>query len=67
MTHATDSDTNAERNYVMTALKDSGVIGVVDMYEAGDRLGAGSVNHYVTDGAVAVADLSEDREKTQAP
>lgn len=67
MTHATDSDTNAERNYVMTALKDSGVIGVVDMYEAGDRLGAGPVNHYVTDGAVAVAELSEDRKETQAP
>jgi len=27
------------------------------VYEAGDRLEAGTVNHYLTDGVVAVAEL----------
>jgi LssY-like putative type I secretion system component LssY len=57
MTHATDSDTNAERDYIMGVLRDGGAIGAVTMYEAGDRLSAGTVNHYVTDGDVAIATL----------
>ena len=65
MTHATDKDTDAERNYIMTALKDSGVIAGVDMYEAGDRLGGGPVNHYVTDGAVAVAVLASAKSRSE--
>lgn len=57
ITHATDSDTNAERNYIIADLKNSGVIGEITSYKAGERLGAGQVNHYVTDGEVAVANL----------
>ncbi len=58
ITHATDSDTNAERDYVVAELRKSGVIGAVTPYQAGEHLGAGQVNHYVTDGEVAVADLA---------
>ncbi len=57
ITHATDSDTNAERDYIIKALQRSGVIGAVDFYQAGDQLSADHVNHYVTDGEVAVAAL----------
>jgi hypothetical protein len=57
ITHATDSDTNAERDYIIADLKNSGVIGELTTYKAGERLGAGQVNHYVTDGEVAVANL----------
>lgn len=57
MTHATDSDTNAERDFVMASLRDAGLISDLMVYEAGDRLKAEKVNHYVTDGDVAVAKL----------
>lgn len=57
MTHATDSDTDSERDYIMATLADHGAIGDATVYEAGDRLDAGAVNHYVTDGVVAVASL----------
>ncbi|XSG82029.1 MAG: LssY C-terminal domain-containing protein [Methyloligella sp. ZOD6] len=57
MTHATDADTNAERDFVMAALKQAGAVGNVTLYDAGDRLDVGSVNRYVTDGDVALADL----------
>lgn len=60
ITHATDSDTNAERDYIIAELRHSGVIGAVTEYRAGDRLGADRVNHFVTDGEVAVADLVVD-------
>lgn len=57
ITHATDSDTNAERDFVIAEMKASGVIGAVASYRAGDQLDGGKVNHYVTDGEVAVAEL----------
>ena len=57
MTHATDSDTNAERDYVVNELSKCGVIANVTLYKAGDRLLAEHVNHYVTDGEVAVAEI----------
>jgi hypothetical protein len=57
VTHATDSDTNAERNFVIDALKSSGAIGEVMLAQAGAPLTAHRVNHYVTDGEVAVAEL----------
>jgi LssY C-terminus len=57
ITHATDADTNAERNYIITELRKSGVIGEVTSYQAGQHLGVTKVNHYVTDGEVTVADL----------
>jgi len=57
ITHATDSDTNNERDYIVAELRKHGVIGEVSLYQAGHRLGADQVNHYVTDGEVAVANL----------
>jgi hypothetical protein len=57
ITHATDSDTNAERDYIVAELEKDGVIGAVSSYQAGDHLGADRANHYVTDGEVAAADL----------
>ncbi len=59
ITHATDSDTNAERDYIVNELKKRGVIGDVTSYETGDQLITEHVNRYVTDGDVAVAGLVE--------
>jgi hypothetical protein len=61
ITHATDSDTNAERDYIMEALRDARAIGDVARYQTGDRLITNQVNHYVTDGDIAVADLTARR------
>ncbi|MBY0561605.1 LssY C-terminal domain-containing protein [Hyphomicrobium sp.] len=58
MTHATDSDTNAERNFIVEELSKRGVIGNVTNYKTGDELVTKHVNHYVTDGDVAVAELA---------
>ncbi|MGO4684963.1 LssY C-terminal domain-containing protein [Hyphomicrobium sp. 2TAF46] len=57
MTHATDSDTNAERNYIVDELSNCGVIGKVTNYKTGDELITKHVNHYVTDGDIAVAEI----------
>jgi hypothetical protein len=57
VTHATDSDTDAERDFVIDALKGSGAIGEVTLAEAGAPLTKHRINHYVTDGEVAVAEL----------
>jgi len=64
MTHATDSDTNAERDFIMSELTGADAIGHVTLYDAGEKLEldagdkASAVNHYVTDGDVALADLT---------
>jgi LssY C-terminus len=57
ITHATDSDTNAERNYILDELRRRGVIGEVVLHQCGERLAAKHVNHYVTDGEIAFATL----------
>ena len=57
ITHATDSDTMAERDFIMAELARNGTIGMVDLYDAGEELASGTVNHYVTDGIIAVAPL----------
>ena len=59
MTHATDSDTNAERDYIIDELSKYGLIEKVTLYKTGDQLRTESVNHYITDGEVAVAELVE--------
>jgi hypothetical protein len=56
-THATDSDTNAERDFVISELTRIGGIENLTRLQSGQRLMAGRVNHYVTDGEVAVANL----------
>ena len=57
ITHATDADTNAERDYVVAELAKTRLIGDVTMYRSGQRLPIGRLNHYVTDGDVSVANL----------
>src|SRR5215831_18250483 len=57
VTHATDSDTNLERDYIIAELKKYHVIGDVFSYPAGDPA-AERVNRYVTDGHVAMANLA---------
>ena len=58
ITHATDSDTNAERDFIVEELKQHGVIGEVTLHQAGQHLRAKRVNHYITDGEVAAAALN---------
>jgi len=58
ITHATDSDTNLERDYIIAELKKYRVIGDVLSYAARDHPGAERVNRYVTDGQVALANLA---------
>jgi hypothetical protein len=60
ITHATDSDTNAERDYIIDELRKSEVIGEITSYKAGQRLASKQVNHYVTDGEVTAASLIVD-------
>lgn len=59
ITHATDSDTNAEREHIVAQLRSKRVIGDVTLHQSGSRLQIGHVNHYVTDGAIAFASLTE--------
>jgi hypothetical protein len=57
ITHATDSDANAERDYIIAALSNSRVIKAVTSYQPGQHLTGGHVNHYITDGEVTLANL----------
>jgi len=57
ITHATDSDTNAERDYIIAELQKNRVIEDVNSYRSGQRLPLEPVNHYITDGEVTVARL----------
>lgn len=66
ITHATDADTNAERDFIISELSRHGAIGVVDMYEAGEEIEAGTVNHYVTDGIIALAPLKAESSRKAA-
>ena len=58
ITHATDADTNAERDYIVAELTNAGAIADVTMFRSGQNLAIGRVNHYVTDGDVSVASLA---------
>jgi hypothetical protein len=58
ITHATDADTDAERDFLMAELARRGAITDVRPYMPGERLSIGKVNRYVTDGAIAVANLA---------
>lgn len=57
ITHATDPDTNVERDYIMEELRKNGAIGDVNLFQARQSLPVARVNRYVTDGEVAVASL----------
>jgi len=57
VTHATDSDTNAERDYIFAELGNHRVVTDVTSYRSGQRLQTEQVNHYITDGEITVASL----------
>ena len=57
VTHATDSDTNAERDYIIAELSKNRVIGDVTQYRSGQKMPIEPINHYVTDGEIALATL----------
>src|SRR5580692_5013584 len=56
-THATADDVNTERDFIISELERNGAIGEVAWRRAGETLVA-RVNHYVTDGDVAAANLT---------
>jgi hypothetical protein len=58
VTHATDSDTNIERDFIIAELQENRVIVDVNSYRSGQRLPTQRVNHYMTDGQVTVASLA---------
>ncbi len=58
VTHATDSDTNAERDFIVGELKRVQGIVNVTSYRSGEVLSTGRVNHYLTDGELAAASLA---------
>jgi hypothetical protein len=55
ITHATDSDTNVERDFIISELRNNQVIGDVSKVPAGQHIE--HINHYVTDGEIALANL----------
>jgi hypothetical protein len=57
ITHATDSDTNIERDFIIAELKNINAVGDVNSYEAQQHFPAVHVNHYITDGHVIAASL----------
>jgi hypothetical protein len=57
ITHATDSDTNDERVYIVNELSQNRVIGAVTLHQSGEHLPTEHVNHYVADGEIALATL----------
>jgi hypothetical protein len=57
ITHATDADTDEERNFLICELQRHSVIVNIRSRLPGERLSIGKINRYVTDGAVAVAEL----------
>ncbi len=59
ITHATDSDTVAERSYIVDELRRRRVIGDVTLHRSGELLPTRHVNHYITDGEIAFASLTE--------
>ncbi len=60
ITHATDADANAERDYVIGVLRDADVIGPIAWENTGDRIDGEHVNRYITDGDVAIAALGKE-------
>jgi hypothetical protein len=57
VTHATDSDTNVERDFIIDELVAKKLAEDVKSYRAGQHLPVAHVNHYVTDGEVTTATL----------
>lgn len=58
LTHATDADTDLERDYIIAELARHRLIADVTAFRAGQQLAVGRVNRYITDGQVTLADLT---------
>ncbi|HUC48599.1 MAG TPA: LssY C-terminal domain-containing protein [Xanthobacteraceae bacterium] len=58
ITHATDSDTNIERDYIVDELRKNGAVVDVNLYQARQPLPVTRVNRYITDGEILVASLA---------
>jgi hypothetical protein len=58
---------NAERDYIVSELRKSRVIGDVTSYQSGQRLNIERVNRYVTDRSVSVANLTVNRHGIRTP
>lgn len=58
ITHATDSDTNMERDFIINELANRRVIEAVTRHQSGDVLPTERVNHYITDGEITFASLA---------
>jgi hypothetical protein len=58
ITHATDSDTSTERDYIIGELQNCRAIKDVNSCPAGEHLSVIRVNHYITDGEITVASLA---------
>ena len=70
ITHATDSDTNAERDFIVGELRKNRSIEAMKVYQAGESLLIERVNRYITDGKVTLAILaacSQSREPPSLP
>lgn len=57
ITHATDADTNEERDFLISELSRTGAIAKIRSHLPGERIVAAGVDHYRTDGFVTIADL----------
>ncbi len=57
ITHATDSDANAERGFIVAELMKNQLIEAVTSVQSGQRLPAERINHYITDGEITLAHL----------
>jgi hypothetical protein len=57
ITHATESDTNAERDFIIAELSGHRVIEGVTSYQPGQHLPVERINHYIADGEVTLASL----------
>lgn len=57
VTHATDADTNIERDYIVNELVEARTVEIVRVYEAGHELPTHHVNRYITDGRITLARL----------
>jgi hypothetical protein len=57
ITHATDADTIAERDFIVVELTKSRLIEAVKVVQCGQQIGAERVNHYITDGEITLASL----------
>jgi iron complex transport system substrate-binding protein len=58
ITHATDSDTNAERDFIISELRKSRVVDDETSYSEDQDRPVKRINHYVADGDITVANLA---------